>query len=832
MTDADAVPPPHLSTEQFARALARARAARALVDAPTGDNWTDGAAPLTPAQERIWRREQAGGGPAHALPCVVRLRGRLDVAALERSVGAIVARHESLRTAFVERDGRPVRELRDPAPWALPVATIKAQVDPTATDDWALYLRFRVLEEAREPFDLARGPLLRGRLLRIDPNDHLLVLTMHVLAADERSFQIVLDELTRLYPALVEGRAPDLDAAPQFGGFVARQRRWLASDDGARQLAWWTERLAGVEPLWLPLDRARPAIPSAATARVECGVPAATVERLDRLARDERATRFMTLLAGWLALLAHETGQRDIAVGSSVSGRGRPGDHGVVGPCANSLVFRVDLDGDPTFRTILRRVRQVALDAYDHRLAPIDRALAAPGAPIVSAGFAMPGPPDPSRSAGNVIIERLAVAADRAPFDLNAIVEERPGGFSLAIVSAVDRFDRATIAAMLDRFARLLEMAADDPDRRLSGLAALTGAPGGSAIDRDERPTSRPALPATLGTAPRTPTEAAVASVWRAALGVDRVGRDDDFFDLGGHSLLVAEAVARLRADLQLPIQARMLFESPTVAGFARRIDDLRHGGVSAGTPALVALQPAGERRSVFLVPGGAGGGAALFRFAKLARQVGLDRPCFGFFAAPVDADVDPERWLEATAADYVRELRARQPVGPFLLFGGCVGGMLALAMGRRLHAEGEAAPHLILLDTRHPAAKPSGQRSRRGRSGGSSPAGNRLEAPAADDGDEAAASGLDQGLRAPRARLLSRIAPVAYPGRVTLLANSTWLRADPTLGWDGVAAAALAVRALPGQHGTYLRDHTAALADIVRSLLEEIEADAERAAR
>jgi thioesterase domain-containing protein/acyl carrier protein len=369
-------------------------------------------------------------------------------------------------------------------------------------------------------------------------------------------------------------------------------------------------------------------------------------------------------------------------------------------------------------------------------------------------------------------------------------------------------------------------------------------------VDRRALPApelGRPGLSAPFA-APRTPVEAALAASWEAVLGVDPVGVRDNFFDLGGHSLLVAQAMNRLRDAFGLELPLRTLFEAPTVAELAERVEAARRGDAVgavalAAAPSLVALQPEGAGRPVFLIPGGAGEAFNLFRFAKLARRVGLDRPFYGFYAAADDGEADPKGWVEATAAGYLAEVRAVQPDGPYLLAGACAGAMIAWEMASQLVADGGEVARLLVLDAWVPGARrgvdlqelerrdqrASGRGGgRRGNGDGPGPAATATAAPSLPGGKrnrkgEVNPFKVEAGAVSDRRQRLQQYRPRRYPGRVVLFVNEEWHAEHPTLGWDAVAGGGLEVVVLPGGHGTYLTDHMGAAVERLREFLDGV---------
>ena len=381
-------------------------------------------------------------------------------------------------------------------------------------------------------------------------------------------------------------------------------------------------------------------------------------------------------------------------------------------------------------------------------------------------------------------------------------------------------------------------------------------------------PSPVPAHVTENGVAPRTDTERRVAALFGRLLEVAAIGRDDNFFDLGGDSMMVVRAIKRTADSLGVVLPPHALFESPTVASFAARIDATAattSGGNEQGSSLLVPLQSLGTRRPLFLIPGGRGGSRALVRFAHLARLVGTDQPCYGFLSEEsetADNVADPDLWLAMTADRYVEVIRQRQPNGPYLIAGGCVGGLVAIEVARRLLEDAEQVAGLILLDTRHPGITPAlpdedemvGEKSR------SSPGGptHAGRASATARGHPPAHSGstpaplrraiamvvrslgpLGQrhatpavSISSPRAQrrnrrveILNRVSPRPYPGSIVLFVNQEWHGTHPALGWEDHVQGTIEVQVMPGSHTRYLIDHTDVVAAHLRRCLDDAQA-------
>ena len=330
-------------------------------------------APLSFAQQRLWFLDQLEPESAlYNMPAAVRLSGVLVVAALERSLSELVRRHEALRTRFVARGGEPLQVVEEAAGVELPVTDLSEIRD--AAEREAAAMR-HCTEEARRPFDLGRGPLLRASLLRLGAEEHILLLTTHHIVSDGWSAGVMVGEVGRLYEAFSEGReSPLAELAVQYTDYAVWQREWLSGELLAGQLEYWRQELAGLAPvLELPTDRPRPAVSSHRGAAESMLLGEELSGGLRELARAEGVTLFMLLLAGFEALLWRYTGQTDVVVGTDVAGRTREEVEGLIGFFVNQLVLRTNLSGELTFRELLGRVRQVCLGAYEHQEVPFER---------------------------------------------------------------------------------------------------------------------------------------------------------------------------------------------------------------------------------------------------------------------------------------------------------------------------------------------------------------------------------------------------------------------------------------------------------------------------
>ncbi len=437
--------------------------------------------PLSFAQQRLWFLDQLEpSSPLYNVSGAVRLTGTLDVAAFERCLNEIVRRHETLRTAIATTDGKS-RQLISPAfTLTLPVTDLS---DLPASEREAKALRLAT-EDARHPFDLARAPLLRVKLLRLTETEHIAVFTMHHIISDGWSVGVLLGEIATLYTAFSGGEPASLpELTIQYGDYAGWEREWLREDVLEKQLAYWKQQLDGVPVLDLPTDRPRPAIQSNRGARFIFTLPADLVQSLYASSRREGVTLFMTLLAAFQTLLHRYSGQDDIAIGTPVANRNRAEIEGLIGFFVNTLVIRGDLSNQPSFRELVRRVRETALGAYAHQDAPFEMLVDALQAerdlsrtPLFQVMFALQNASAQAWELPGLDLSPLPLDTGTATFDLTLIVEERKDGLVCSFEYCTDLFESATIERMAGHFQTLLTGMIAHPDQSISTLPMLTDA--------------------------------------------------------------------------------------------------------------------------------------------------------------------------------------------------------------------------------------------------------------------------------------------------------------------------------------------------------------------
>jgi amino acid adenylation domain-containing protein len=440
----------------------------------------NGDLPLSFAQQRLWFIEQLQpGSSVNNIPVAFRLAGSLNVTALEQSLAEIVRRHEVLRTTFQVVDGQAAQVISPEMTLMLLIIDLRELPE---TDREAEAQRLAI-EEAQQPFDLAQEPLLRLKLLRLAEEEHLLILTMHHLVSDGWSFRVFFQELTLLYEAFSTDKPSPLSELPiQYADFAVWQREWLQGDVLGSQLSYWKQQLSGSIPaLQLPTDYPRSPVQTYRGTKQSLELPKNLTDSLKALSQQEGVTLFMTLLAAFKTLLYRYSSQEDIIVGSPIAGRNRVETKGLIGLFVNTLAMRAYLGGNPSFRELLGRVREVALGAYAHQDLPFEKLVEElqlerdlSRMPLFQVMFALHKAPIQGLEFPGLTLNSLEVHSSTAKFDLTLELEETSEGISGWFEYNIDLFDATTIARMANHFQTLLEGIVANPKQHLSDLPLLT----------------------------------------------------------------------------------------------------------------------------------------------------------------------------------------------------------------------------------------------------------------------------------------------------------------------------------------------------------------------
>ncbi|WP_152446904.1 non-ribosomal peptide synthetase, partial [Janthinobacterium sp. HH01] len=438
--------------------------------------------PLSFAQQRLWFLDQYQPGSAfYNVPVLVRLTGELNLAALQQTMDRIVARHESLRTAFAQEDGQPVQRIAAVA--ELPIAvTDLSGLPPQEREDSALALARAAL---RVPYTLSNAPLMRVALFRIDGGQHLCAFSMHHIVSDGWSMGILVDEVAQLYSAFVAGRPDPLPPLPiQYADFVQWQRQWLSGELLQQRLSYWQQQLGGAPALLtLPTDRPRPLYQSNRGASLRVSLSTELVAGLQALAQNRQSTLFMALTAAFNVLLSRYAGQDDICIGTPIANRNRLETERLIGFFANTLVLRTRVDSGERFAQLLQQVRGTTLDAYAHQDVPFEQLVEVlkperhtSHSPLFQVMLMLQNVPQQAVSLHGLTMQEVVTEHATAKFDLTLNLSETERGLQGVFEYNTDLFDASTIERMAGHFTRLLEAIVADPERRIRDLDMLDDA--------------------------------------------------------------------------------------------------------------------------------------------------------------------------------------------------------------------------------------------------------------------------------------------------------------------------------------------------------------------
>jgi amino acid adenylation domain-containing protein len=460
--------------------------AKALADEPPEEPGLRGDAgeperpvPLSFAQQRLLIMYQIfPDSPFYHVPIAYRLKGAVDIAALEQSFTDLVARHNVLRSCYRSGDdGALLQVIKQPWQVRLPVTEINATTD----QDRITKARQVVADHSRVLFDLSSGPVIRAELLRLAADDHILLVVIHHIVADHWSLGVVADEISALYTARLQGRPAPADAVPrllrQYADYAELQAARLGNGEFERHLSYWREQLAGLVSPIIPGDWPRPAMPDFVGRHAALTMPPEVMAAVRRFARDARVTVFVIMLAGLKVLLSRYCGTGDMAIGCAMANRSDPEFEPLIGAFVDTVVLRTDLSDDPTFADLVRRVQRVTVAAYDHRDLPFEKLVEvfAPDrdlshTPFFTVAVSYLSAPNSAFRLPGLVAERFGFDAGIVRFDLDVFVSESQGAVAVDADYRADLFEQRTVERMLEQYARLLGAAAQNPSIPVSQL--------------------------------------------------------------------------------------------------------------------------------------------------------------------------------------------------------------------------------------------------------------------------------------------------------------------------------------------------------------------------
>jgi syringomycin synthetase protein SyrE len=812
-----------------------------------------GRLPLSFSQQRLWFLDHLdhAAGAAYHLPLALRLTGSLDKAALQATLDRLVARHETLRTRFELVDGEPVQKIA-PADYRFQLEQQDLRSMPA--DERSITLKRLGQVNATQLFDLNQGPLMRGHLVQLADEEHVLFMTLHHIVSDGWSNSVLAREVSVLYSAFAQGQKDPLPPlALQYVDYAAWQRKSLEGPALQAQIDFWRQHLEGAPALLnLPLDRPRPAIQSYAGGIVDYAFSVSLSAELRAFSQAQGSTLFMVLLAGWSVLMSHLSGQHDVVVGTPVANRQRPELEALIGFFANTLALRVDTGRDSRVDELLARIKDQTLAAYSHQDLPFEQVVSAlqptrsmSHSPLFQVMLSLNNTPPAPLQLPGLAVQTLESPHNTTQFDLSlSLIDngERIGG---SLQYANDLFDRETVQNIAELFAKVLENLVTDPRQSIGQLLESTP-PLVRSVTAVTSPTSTednpvPALPYE---APRGDTEIAIAALWQDLFKQERISRHDDFFSLGGISLMAVQMASRLRKVLGKPIAVRDLFVEPTIAGFARTLDGQARPGANSN---LVPIRRSGSQRPLYLVHP-LGGEVQYAR--DLAPSLDPQVPVYGLAASGLVAGEAPLSDVPSMATRYLAGIRQVQPQGPYRIAGWSAGGLIAYEMARQLLAAGEIVEFLGIIDaSARPDPVPTqalseaqflmawlpeqiapdllGQLSELAQHSAIDAMltlciSHRLLPEELPHDIDAALLRTHLGVAYAMRQAIGAYVSPPSPLEVSLFTASEQHRDDPTLGWRGLLNEQVSVTALPGNHNTLVKaPHVARLGEAMSQALK-----------
>jgi thioesterase domain-containing protein len=643
--------------------------------------------PLSISQERLWEMMQiAGSSPLYNMYLAFRLCGDLDTSGLEKSLQSLIERHEPLRTQFSIQQGTPVQRVQIFSGWSLPVTDLTGHHNPENG------LADIIKREAAHHFELINDRLFRAQLIRLNDAEHVLILVMHHLISDGWSWEVFLRELSHLYSAYQRGETADLTPLPvQYLEFSAWQRDFVSSATYATQLAEWERALNGISPLELPADVAHGSSLNFSGSRVEFVFAPGFGQLLRKFSKERNVTLFMTLLAAFNATLHQITGQTDLLLGSPVAARDRLEFQTIMGYFNNIIPLRAVISGGDTFSSVLANMREVVSSIYDKADVPVHRIAGIPALGHISltrAVFAVQEGSGQTLSLQGLEVVPLPAYNETANFDLFLTAQIRGTDLHLIAEYRSSLFRRETISNFLHDYAALMIAALNAPEQSIKELLPdpRTKMADRILVDVVDNQTE-----------PSSPVEIKLVTLWEEMFKRHPIGVLDNFFDLGGHSMLALHLFGRIQKEFDIQLPLATLLKEPTIRYLATLIES---GDTHISWESMVAIQPHGSRPPFFGMHGIDGN---ILFWRNIALHLGTEQPFFGLQARGMDGRSRAFDSIPQMAAAYLEEIRQIQPHGPYHLGGYSLGGEIAFEMAQQLNRQGEQVGLLVMFDTSNP---------------------------------------------------------------------------------------------------------------------------------
>ncbi len=786
---------------------------------PTGDVV---AIPASITQGRYWLLHRAGmADAAFNLPAYVRIKGALSVGLLRQSLAHAVGLHEALRTTFHEQDGELLQVIAPAVDLELERSTVQGST-PAEQEHSVQAL---LAEEAAKPFDLANRPGVRARLFEISDQEHVLAITLHHAVADGHSVGLLMRAIWESYDALSAG-STTLPQGPQlhFGDYAAWQREWLDSPEAGRQLAYWQDKLKGPLPVAnFPIRQRSGSAEGPGAAVASISLPAEVSTGLFALARSEGTTPFVLTATAFAVLLGQFAGaDGDVIFGCPNANR-RDDTATVVGPFAAPLPIRVILGTCKTFSDAFRAMHTTVMDAtgnadypFDEVYRQIDVRSVGGRTPLFQFHFTYQRAFLQDQKARALAVSPIPVPLG-SPYEFQIALIERPGFVEMKCDYDPRRVAPVVVEAALAAYLSILQAMVADISAPLAKLVDGAALAATSAGDRSSPPPYQ---------APRNRVETVLVELFERVLKRPDIGVHDNFFDAGGQSILAAELVALIAAELRLSINISQLANAASVEALAQV---LANPDSSVRSPTLVEFQPAGSKPPMFCIHGV---GGHILHFMSLAAGLSKSQPLYALAAPELDGGaISNYRELARFHAEQVRAVRPR---GPYRICGYSAGAFVAVELASILSDADGQMPCVILLDMPNPAAYKTMSFA------------NKVRFEVLKKQDELASRLRGQSFRkvmssaakrssrlwrnlqtkpmsaapvvppSPQDRQLTHLttlmrtySPTPFDGSIILFRSESEAHfdVDPTLGWGSIARRGVAVVRVPGDHLTMLRE-------------------------
>ncbi len=652
--------------------------------------------PLSFNQERLWVKDRLSAkSAAYNIPYALRLRGQLNITALEQSFQEILRRQQALRTRFSTLEDRPVQIVAEANDnWSLSVE----QLPSSSTQKETAIAEF-IHEAAQKPFDLTTDFLLSASLIQLTPTDNLLLITIHHIVFDGWSEGILWQELAALYESFAAGKSSSLpELSIQYADFAIWQRQWLQSDFLAALSSYWQAKLGtNLQELTLPTDYPSPAVPTRQSSTYKLTLSASLTNELKQLSYQSGATLFVTLLTTFKILLHAYTEQDDLFVCSPIANRNRPELKQLMGYLVNLLILRSDLSGDPSFQELLGRVSKTVTGAYAHQDFPLQQLVQDLGLGQISLSqvmFVLQNNASSTPTLSGLTVEQLESDNGTADFDLSlSLTEDRDQLIGVWKYNS-ELFSSPSIATMAEHWQTVLEKIVVDPTQPIDSLLIF------NKRDRQQlrakqanRLSPKRAKSQATNLKPRNALELRLTKLWSEILDIPQIQLQDNFFEVGGSSLLAFRLIAEIDRSCGKKLPLSALLQAPTIEKLAKLIGE--EGDTNASSW-LNPPQPGNSRPILFCIPPA---GNSLLGFANLVHHLGADQPFYVPQPLGLEAETTPHERVEDMAAHYIQEIQTIQPVGPYYLGGRCFGGIVAFEMARQLLEQGQKVALLALID-------------------------------------------------------------------------------------------------------------------------------------